>query len=96
MNDDYGHYKERPPISPHLKTVAAGKNQNPTARQQRSKFQPEAPSVIGRGDRSGTLWARRKQLKDSFGTIETSSIYPPDAIIGESYEEIDATDISVF
>ena len=75
MTKDYGHYVERQPVSAHLKAVASGTNKNPATRQQKSKFQPEAPGIINCGDRSKTLWARRKDLLKKgqpLGCVETS------------------------
>ena len=79
MADDYGQYREQTPISDRLKVVT-GTNKPKNSREKKSKFDPQGPSTINRGDRSGTIWARRKQLKDSIATIETSSMYPPDSL----------------
>ena len=86
MTDDYGSYRPQKPISSRLK-VSQGTNKPCNSREQRSKFQPEAPGIIKRGDRSGTLWVRRKQLKDSIGTVETSSLYEPDELCFENPDD---------
>ena len=74
---DYGRYKPQKSISGRLK-VAEGKTKNPTAKQQPQikEFQP--PGVIQRGDRSKTLWARRKKRMSMLGTTEHSNLDPVD------------------
>ena len=91
---DYGQYRPQKPISDRLK-VATGTNKPRNSRQQKSKFKPEAPGVINRGDRSQTLWARRKQLKDSIATVETSSLYEPDELVFLAPPDTGLTDDSV-
>ena len=94
---DYGQYRSQKPISDRLK-VTQGTNKNQTARQHKSKHKPEAPGVIKRGSREGTLWHRRKELLkkgQSLGTIETSSMYPPDALEYEAPPDTGLTDDSV-
>ena len=86
MPDDYGSYRPQKPISRRLK-VSHGTNKPRNSREQESKFKPEGPSTIKRGDRTGTLWAKRKQLKDSLGTVETSSLYEPDELWFENPDD---------
>ena len=86
QNDShYGssHYRQFKPISETIKSVEAGTNRNPTAKQHKTKFKPEPPGVINRGDRSQTIWMKKKSAMgkgDSIATIETSSIYEADSL----------------
>lgn len=90
----YGQYKPQKPISDRLK-VATDTNKPKNSREQRSKFDPQPLRNIKRGDRSQTLWARRKQLKDSIATVETSSLYEPDELWFENPEATDDSDEAV-
>ena len=85
MADDYGNFQERQPISKLLK-VSPGSNK-PNSRMKDTTLNPQPLGNIARGDRSQTLWAKRSKLKDSLGTIETSSIYPADELTFDDENE---------
>ena len=90
MSDNYGssHFREFPPISSRL-NVTAGTEKNPTARQQKAKLDLQPLGEINRGDRSATIWAKKKTAMhkgESIATVETSSLDEADAIQFENSE----------
>lgn len=100
MSDNYGSssYRQFKPISSTLK-VSAGQNKSPMAREQKSKLELKPLTEINRGDRSQTLWAKRKELLakgQSLGTIETSSMYEPDALVYDCEPDENHIDEAVF
>ncbi|WP_148228782.1 hypothetical protein [Parasynechococcus marenigrum] len=100
MSDNYGSssYRQFKPISSTLK-VSAGEAKNPTAKQHLNKLDLQPLTEIKRGDRSSTLWSKRKELQakgQSLGTIETSSMYEPDALIYECEPDDNHIDEAVF
>ena len=97
MSDaNYGssHYRQGKPISSRLK-VAAGSNKPANSREQKSKFNPQPLTTIKRGSRDETLWMKRRKLKDSIATVETSSIYEADELLFENPEAIDDSDEAI-
>ena len=96
---DYGSscYRQFPPISEYL-GVADGIQKPRRSRQKPNRHQPQGPGVINRGDRSGTIWAKKKKLDhqgQSYATLETSSMYPEDELWFENEDYTDQTDDSV-
>ena len=92
-DNNYGssHFREFPPISSRLK-VTAGEVKNPTARQQRAKLDLQPLTEIKRGDRSATIWSKKKAAMhkgESIATVETSSLDEADAILFESPETVE-------
>ena len=97
MSDsNYGssHYRQFKPISSTLK-VTAGTEKNATAKQHLSKLDMQPLGEINRGDRAGTIWAKRKAAmhkNESIGTVETSSLDEADQILFESPETAEGLD----
>ena len=91
MSDqDYGQYRPMQPISDRLKVVQ-GTNKNPMARQQKSKFNPQPLTNIKRGDRSNTIWSKRKERLakgESIATVQTSSLYEADSLEFENPDRV--------
>ena len=96
-DNNYGssHYRQMPPISSRLK-VTAGEAKNATTRQQKAKLDLQPLGEINRGDRSATIWAKKKSAMhkgESIATVETSSLDEADAILFESPETAEGLDI---
>ncbi len=92
QNDSgYGGSKFRkfPTISSRLRTIDGAHKPRSTREQKRSKG-IEPPGVIKRGDKSGTLWERRKkgQFKDN-GHIQSSNPGDEAFSIGNEQAELE-------
>lgn len=86
MTDQYGNFRTFKPFSRILKEVSQGDATNKTSRMQKVKRDFQPPGVINRGDRSGTIWARRKKMLTD-NVIASNAIDDENDTFSDPFEE---------
>ena len=93
MSDNYGQYREMPPISSRL-TVAKGTNKPHRARMQKLNRDFQPLGDIKRGDKSQTLWLKKK---NQLGTVIPNGQFESDEVaIGNEATDEAYTDVIEF